>query len=93
MTDTLDNIRRRLNAVIADAAAELDAERSQHEQQLATALESLSQDGACQGAYRDGRSDERMRCLALIDDHLRTLNARGINALALEALRSAVEGL
>jgi hypothetical protein len=34
-----------------------------------------------------------MRCLALIDDHLRTLNRTGVNALALEALRSAVEGL
>jgi hypothetical protein len=29
----------------------------------------------------------------MIDDHLRTLNDKGINALALEALRSAVEGL
>jgi hypothetical protein len=92
MTDTLDNIRRRLNAVIADAAAELDLERSQHEQQLATALESLSQDGACQGAYRDGRSDERVRCLALIDDHLLTLKRTSHQVTALESLRDAVRG-
>lgn len=92
MTDTLDNIRRRLNAVIAEAAEELDAERHAHERQLATALESLSQDGACQAAYNDGRSDERGRCLALIDDHLTTLKRTGVQVIALEALRAAVKG-
>lgn len=92
MSDTLDNIRRRLNAVIAEAAEELDAERYAHERQLATALESLSQDGACQAAYRDGRSDERGRCLALIDDHLHCLSRTGVQVTALEALRVAVAG-
>ena len=54
-SNTLDNFHRRFNAFIAEAAAELDAERLAHEQRLASALESLSQDGACQAAYRDGR--------------------------------------
>ena len=92
MTDTLDQIRKRLCAVIAEAALELDLERSQHEQQLASALESLSQDSACQGAYRDGRSEERMRCLALIDDHLLTLKRTSHQVTALESLRDAVKG-
>ena len=92
MSDTLDLMRNRLNAVIMEGAAALDDERLRHEQQLASALESLSQDSACQAAYRDGRGDERRRCLALIDDHLLTLKRTGIQVLALESLRSAVEG-
>lgn len=90
-SDTLGDMRRRLNALIAEAADALDAERLHHEQLLIAALESLSQDAAVRGAYADGRSDERQRCLAMISDHLRTLNREGVNALALEALRSAVE--
>lgn len=92
MSSTLDNMRRGLNALIAEGAAALDAERLRHERQLASAMEALSQESAVRAAYADGRSDERSRCLALINDHLRTLNRTGINALALEALRDAVEG-
>ena len=92
MSSTLENMRRGLNALIAEGAAALDAERLRHEQELAQHMESLSQDGAVRAAYADGRSDERNRCLAMIDDHLRTLNRTGINALALEALRDAVKG-
>jgi hypothetical protein len=92
MTDTLDNFRKRINVFIADAAAQLDAERYAHEQQLASALESLSQDSACQAAYADGRSEERSRCLALIDDHLSTLKRTGVQTMALESVRSAVKG-
>jgi hypothetical protein len=90
--DTLNNIRKRLNQIIADAAEELDAERLAHEQQLASALKSLSQDSACQAAYADGRSEERSRCLALIDDHLLNLKRGGLQAIALKAVRSAVKG-
>jgi hypothetical protein len=90
--DTLNNFRKRLNQTIADAAEELDAERLAHEQQLASALESLSQDSACQAAYADGRSEERSRCLALIDDHLLNLKRGGLQAIALQAVRSAVKG-
>lgn len=92
MSDTLGNIQKRINSFIAEAAAELDAERLAHEQQLASALESLSQDGACQAAYRDGRSDERGRCLALIDDHLHCHKRTSMNTMSLESLRSAVAG-
>jgi hypothetical protein len=92
MTSTLDNMRKRLNQVISDASEELDAERLRHEQQLALALESLSQDRACQSAYNDGRSDERSRCLALIDDRLLALKKADMQTTATEALRSAVEG-
>ena len=91
-SNTLDNFHRRFNAFIAEAAAELDAERLAHEQRLASALESLSQDGACQAAYRDGRSDERGRCLALIDDHLQCHKRTSLSTMSLESLRSAVAG-
>ena len=90
--NTLNNIRKRFNQIIAEAAEELDAERLAHERQLASALESLSQDSACQAAYADGRSEERSRCLALIDDHLSTLKRTGAQVIALESLRSAVKG-
>jgi hypothetical protein len=90
--DTLNNIRKRFNQIIAEAAEELDAERLAHERQLASVLESLSQDSACQAAYADGRSEERSRCLALIDDHLSTLKRTGVQTMALESVRSAVKG-
>jgi hypothetical protein len=93
MSDTIDQMRKRLNAVIADASEQLQLEKAGQEQILIDSLNGLSQESAVRGAYVDGRSDERMRCLALIDDHLRTLNRTGVNALALEALRLAVEGL
>jgi hypothetical protein len=93
MSDTIEQMRKRLNAVIADASQQLQAEKAGQEAILINALDGLSQESAVRGAYADGRTDERMRCLAMIDDHLRTLNDKGINSLALEALRSAVEGL
>jgi hypothetical protein len=93
MSDTIEQMRKRLNALISDASEQLQAERAGQEQILIDALTGLSQDSAVSAAYAEGRTDERMRCLALIDDHLHTLNRTGINALALEALRSAVEGL
>jgi hypothetical protein len=93
VSDTIEQMRKGLNALISEAYAKLQAERAGQEAILINALDGLSQESAVRGAYADGRSDERMRCLAMIDDHLRTLNDRGINALALEALRSTVEGL
>ena len=93
MSDTIEQMRKGLNALISEAYMKLQAEKAGQEAILVSALEGLSQESAVRGAYADGRTDERMRCLALIDDHLRTLNRTGINALALDALRSAVEGL
>ena len=90
MSNPLEIARQRLEAIISDAAADLDAVQQQREQQLAQAMESLSQESACQAAYRDGRQDERHRCLCLIDDHLHTLRRGGMNAMALEALRKTV---
>jgi len=93
MSDTIEQMRMRLNAVIVDASQQLQLEKAGQEAILINALDGLSQESAVRGAYADGRTDERMRCLAMINDHLRTLNDRGINDLALEALRLAVEGL
>jgi hypothetical protein len=93
MSDTIEQMRKGLNALISEAYAKLQAEKAGQEAILINALDGLSQDSAVRGAYADGRSDERMRCLAMIDDHLHTLDDRGINALALEALRSTVAGL
>lgn len=93
MSGTIETMRKRLNTVIADAYEQLQTEKAGQEQILINALESISQESAVRGAYADGRSEERMRCLVLIDDHLRVLSRSGINALALEALRNAVEGL
>jgi hypothetical protein len=90
MSDTLDNVRKRLEVVIHEAAADLEAERFHREQQLARAMENMSQESACQAAYRDGRRDERHRCQCLIDDHLATLQRGGMNAMALQALRKTV---
>jgi hypothetical protein len=90
MSNPLEIARQRLEAIISDAAADLDAVQQQREHQLAQAMESLSQESACQAAYRDGRQDERHRCLCLIDDHLHTLRRGGMNAMALEALRKTV---
>jgi len=93
MNNPLEVARQRLEAIISDAAADLDAAQQQREQQLAQAMEALSQESACQAAYRDGRQDERHRCLCLIDDHLHTLRRGGMNAIALEALRKTVREL
>jgi hypothetical protein len=90
MSDTLDNVRKRLEVVIHEAAANVEAERFHREQQLARAMENLNQESACQAAYREGRRDERYRCQCLIDDHLSTLQRGGISALALESLRETV---
>ena len=90
MSNPLEIARQRLEAIISDAAADLDAAQQQREQQLAQAMEALSQESACQAAYRDGRQDERHRVLCLIDDHLHTLRRGGMNAIALEALRKTV---
>ena len=92
MSNTLDNVRKRLEVVIHEAAANVEAERFHREQQLARAMEHLSQESACQAAYREGRSEERMRCLALIDDHLLTLKRSSHQVIALESLRDAVKG-
>ena len=90
MSNTLDNVRKRLEVVIHEAAADLEAERFHREQRLARAMENMSQESACQAAYRDGRRDERHRCQCLIDDHLATLQRGGMNAMALQALRKTV---
>jgi hypothetical protein len=90
MSDPLEIARQRLEAIISDAAHGIEAAQQQREQQLAQAMESLSQESACQAAYRDGRQDERHRCLCLIDDHLHSLRRGGMNYLALEALRKTV---
>jgi hypothetical protein len=90
MSNPLEIARQRLEAIISDAAANIDAVQQQREQQLAQAMENLSQESACQAAYRDGRQDERHRCLCLIDDHLHTLRRGGMNAIALEAVRKVV---
>jgi hypothetical protein len=90
MCDPLDTIRKRLDSIIADAATSLDAERQHREEQLARAMENLSQESAVKAAYGDGRRDERHRALCFIDEHLATLKRGGINALALEALRKTL---
>ena len=90
MSNTLDNVRKRLEVVIHEAAANVEAERFHREQQLALAMENMSQESACQAAYREGRRDERHRCQCLIDDHLATLRRGGMNAIALQALRETV---
>jgi len=89
-SDPLAFVRKRLEVILSDAAADIDAVQQQREHQLAQAMEALSQESACQAAYRDGRQDERHRCLCLIDDHLHTLRRGGMNAIALEAVRKVV---
>ena len=90
MSNPLEIARQRLEAIISDAAHGIEAERMARDEQLARAMENMSQESACQAAYRDGRQDERHRVLCLIDDHLHTLRRGGMNAMALEALRKTV---
>jgi hypothetical protein len=89
-SDPLEIIRKQLDSILSEASQCLDSERSSREQQLAHAMENLTQESACQAAYRDGRQDERHRVICLIDDHLHTLRRGGMNAMALEALRKTV---
>ena len=89
-SDPLEIARKRLELIISDAARDIDAERLAREEQMARAMENMTQESAAQAAYRDGRRDERHRTLCLIDDHLATLRRGGMNALALEALRKTV---
>ena len=89
-SDPLEVVRRRLDSIISEAARDIDIERMSRDEQLARAMENLTQESAAQAAYRDGRRDERHRTLCLIDDHLATLRRGGMNAMALEALRKTV---
>jgi hypothetical protein len=89
-SDPLEIVRRQLDSILADAAHRLDSERCSREEQLAHAMEKLTQESAAQAAYRDGRQDERHRVICLIDDHLHMLRRGGMSYLAMEALRKTV---
>ena len=91
MSDTLGAMRQRLNAVITEAADQLDAERSALEQQLAGYIEAMTLDSACRASYCDGRSDERHRCLLLLDERINALKAAGRTNTTLEEIRDAME--
>lgn len=60
------------------------------EQQLAEHAEAMTLDQRVQQAERLGRTIERERCLALLDDQLETLSRNGMNALILKGLRRAI---
>jgi hypothetical protein len=81
-----------MNALIAEAAAGIEAERTAKDAQLASVIESMTMDSACRASYCDGRSDERHRTMVLLEEYISTLKRTGRSTATLEALRFAVEG-
>jgi transcription elongation GreA/GreB family factor len=87
MSDTLDRIRIQLDQVIEEAAAAIAA----HQAEAAAAIESITPAAQTAAAYSQGRHDERLRILQLIDEQQQTLAKGGLNALSLATLSRALQ--
>lgn len=82
----LTTIRQRLNRLLEDASADLEA----REHAIAAATEQLSQDAAVRAAWRQGSAAMQGRVVFLIDEMRSKLQHSDIKALCLEKLRRQV---
>lgn len=86
MATDLNRIREQLNAIIADAAADIDA----RERALASAMELATESGSVRAAFNQGMQHKEEQILALIDQQLAMLQPTGTNPTALHALKRMI---
>lgn len=87
MMTNLDRIRKQLNKIIAEAAADIEA----REQALAGAMEMATTDCQVRAAFEQGMQYKEDQVLALIDQQLSTLQRSGHNAISLQTLKRAIK--
>ena len=83
----LNRIREQLNAIIAEAAADIEA----REAALADVLERASQGRQLRAAFNDGMEVRQAQILAMIDHQLDQLGRIGTNPLALQNLKRRIQ--
>ena len=84
--EALERIRSSLVPLIETAAAEVEAEQ----RAAAEAIEAAMCPPSSTDAYRQGRQDERQRCVALLDLHAGQLRQAGVPSFSLASLRRAL---
>jgi ABC-type Fe3+-citrate transport system substrate-binding protein len=77
-------------SALVDELREYEQRLEQREQELAAAMEEISQQEEVQLAFLLGQQEERLRVLRMIDLQLETLARGGLNALSLRTLRDAL---
>jgi hypothetical protein len=89
--EILERTRANILKLIEEAAAEVERERLQLEQQAGAAIEQATTLASTADAYQQGRIDERMRIQILINLQRQTLRRGGLNAISLETLSRMIE--
>lgn len=96
MSNTLDTLRQTLDAILAEAAADLDAQAAararaldHREAQLAAAAEQITIDARVRAAWDESAAVERRRLVTLIDGRL-CLPISVAGAAELRSLRKVV---
>ena len=89
-TAALERLRIALEPLIEAAAAEVEAERHAQASQAAAAMEAATGTAAIAAAYEQGRRDERMRVLAIVEQQRADLGRGGVNAISLATLNRAI---
>ena len=92
MTTELLTLKTRLEQLIEQHAQDV-AQLEQDQSEVRRIKESLTSDSLRAMAYDQGRIDERNRTVALINTQLEALQATGMNAISLQALRRNVLNL
>jgi hypothetical protein len=87
---TLERTRASINELIEAAAAEVEADRLEREQQTAQAIEYANSAANISAAYLQGREDERRRVLALLEAQREALGRGGVNAVSLATLSRSI---
>lgn len=82
----LNQIRVQLNAIIEEAAADIEA----REAALADVLERASQDQRLRAAFNDGMAVRQRQILALIEEQQNVLELIGVNPMALQTLKRMI---
>jgi hypothetical protein len=87
---TLERTRASINELIEAAAAEVERDRVEREQQSAQAIEYANSAANISAAYLQGREDERRRVLALLEAQREALGRGGVNAVSLATLSRSI---
>jgi hypothetical protein len=89
--EILERTRANILKLIEEAAADVERERLQLEQQAGAAIEHATSLASTADAYKQGRMDERMRIQVLINAQRQMLGRGGVNAISLETLSRMIE--
>lgn len=92
MTEALDRVRVQLLGLIDGLERDLRDIEAQRDAEAAEAIEAATCAASAADAYRQGRQDERQRCLALVKHYGGQLRQAGLPSGGLATLRQAIEG-